>query len=76
MTSAQVRSKPKNGPAPAFIISKDKIPDRDAMIRPDKSRSFLSKLPERYEHAKLRNMATRSLRKAANESKLIFEGAS
>ena len=38
------------------------------------TRSYLSVLPERYEKAKLRNIATKNLRKVAKQEGQIFEG--
>ena len=61
----------------AFVIGQNaRIPNRNAQIKPDLKRSFLSELPGRRNEAKMRNQVTRSLRQAANESKQIFEGAS
>ena len=59
-----------------FTIKEPKIPDRDELRRPDQSRSYLSVLPARYEQAKMQNVVSRSLRRAANETQKRFEGAS
>jgi len=59
-----------------FVISDDKIPHRNARIKPEMSRSYLNALPEHYEKAKLRNVVTRSLRRVADDNKQVFGTAS
>ena len=72
----QIRKQSAKLRQPAFNFQDATIPDREARIKPDPARSYLSEMPKRYEQAKLRNVITRSLRRAAEERKEIFGASS